>query len=89
METKQFVQEIYSYINANKTLLLEDWFELIRHPSISATGEGVEECCCWLMKKMTDMGIDVTRYPLEPYPVLVGRYGNDADKKNSFDLCPL
>lgn len=81
METKQFVQEIYSYINANKTLLLEDWFELIRHPSISATGEGVEECCCWLMKKMTDMGIDVTRYPLEPYPVLVGRYGNDADKK--------
>lgn len=38
------ISEIQGYIDQNCSLLLEDWFSLIRHKSISATGKGVEEC---------------------------------------------
>lgn len=38
------ISEIQGYIDQNCSLLLEDWFSLIRHKSISATGKEVEEC---------------------------------------------
>lgn len=81
METGQLIQKAYQYIDENKERLLEDWFEIIRQPSVSATGEGVVECCELVAKKMRELGIDVKEYPIEPYPVLVGRYGNDSSKK--------
>ena len=60
---------------------MEDWYELIRHISVSETGEGIETCCDWIQKKMEEIGIQVTKYSVKPAPVLVGRFGNDPEKK--------
>lgn len=73
--------EVQTFLDKNHNILLQDWFDLIRHQSVSATGEGVEACCDWLQEKMEALGIQVTREPVRPYPVLVGRLGSDPHKK--------
>lgn len=73
--------EIQRYMTENRSSLLEDWFSLIRHKSISATGEGVEECCDWLKHRMETLGIQVAKEPVKPYPLLIGRLGQDPGKK--------
>lgn len=63
--------------------------KLIRHISVSETGEGIETCCDWIQKKMEEIGIQVTKYSVKPAPVLVGRFGNDPEKNDSSDLWPI
>lgn len=75
------ISEIQDYIDRNRSLLLEDWFSLIRHKSVSATGEGIPECCAWLKNRMEALRIQVTKEPVEPYPLLIGRLGQDPCKK--------
>lgn len=81
MKYKKLVEAAKAYVTENQEQVLEDWFTLIRHKSISATGEGVETCCDWLKGKMEELGIATTKYPVKPFPVLTGRYGQDPDKK--------
>ena len=75
------LKDVRKYLDTRREQVLADWFELIRHVSVSETGEGVEECCGWIKGKMEELGIAVTRYPVKPAPVLVGRYGTDPKKK--------
>ena len=70
MDRQQLREKTRNYLEQHREALLEDWFELIRHPSVSATGEGVEACCSWIENKMKDIGLEVTRHPVRPYPVL-------------------
>ncbi len=48
---------------------LQEWqdemFELLRQPSVSATGEGVEECAELIADMMRSSGIETTVYPRE------------------------
>lgn len=81
MRLDDLLKDAKLYLKENESRLLDDWLELIRHPSVSATGEGVEECCEWIKEKMEGQGIQVTKYPLSPHPLLVGRLGNDPEKK--------
>lgn len=82
MFTKQeFDQKFQESLKKNRSRWIEDWVELVRQPSISATGEGVEECCCMIADKMKALGIDTDIYPVKPYPVIVGRYGASPQKK--------
>ena len=81
MLSNLFLDDIYSYLRSNQTSVIEDWLELIRHVSISATGEGIETCCNWLKLQMEQLHISVTKYPLKPSPVLIGKYGSDPTKK--------
>ncbi len=81
MDRQQLREKTRNYLEQHREALLEDWFELIRHPSVSATGEGVEACCSWIENKMKDIGLEVTRHPVRPYPVLEGRLGHDPAKK--------
>lgn len=81
MLSNLFLDDIYSYLSSNQTSVIEDWLELIRHVSISATGEGIETCCNWLKLQMEQLHISVTKYPLKPSPVLIGKYGSDPTKK--------
>lgn len=69
------------FIEQNKEKFLEDWFEIVRQPSVSSTGEGVEECCDLIIEKMKEIGLEVIKHPVKPYPVIEGRYGSDPNKK--------
>lgn len=78
---EQVLQDISIYLQERHNQVLEDWLELIRHVSVSATGEGVADCCAWLKTKMEDLQLEVTQYPLQPSPLLIGRLGHDPAKK--------
>lgn len=81
MKDKKLLSDIKEYLKCYEDQVLEDWYELIRHISVSETGEGIETCCDWIQKKMEEIGIQVTKYSVKPAPVLVGRFGNDPEKK--------
>lgn len=73
--------EIRSYIEGHEDTIMQDWFDLIRIPGVSETGEHIEECCDWLIEKMRSMGIEVRKLSVKPYPAIEGRLGNDPKKK--------
>lgn len=81
MKNKKLLLDIKEYLKYYENQVLEDWYELIRHISVSETGEGIETCCDWIQKKMEEIGIQVIKYSVKPAPVLVGRFGNDPEKK--------
>ena len=81
MEEQDIRSKIQAYIEKNKYDLLEDWFELIKQPSVSETGEGISECCALIMKKMTCIGLNVKKHDVYPYPAIEGRIGSDPQKK--------
>ena len=78
--TKQ-ISDVRAFIRENEEALLNDWFTLIAHKSISETGEGVEACCDWIREKMEALGLEVQKYDVRPFPVLVGRTDSDPSKK--------
>lgn len=81
MDQKALKTAYTRYLAENREALLQDWIELVRQPSVSDTGEGVEECCDLIIRKMERIGIAVTKHPVKPYPVIEGRYGNDPKKR--------
>jgi acetylornithine deacetylase/succinyl-diaminopimelate desuccinylase-like protein len=91
---EEIIKDVHTYLEENKKTRLDTLLELIRHKSISATGEGVEECCTWIQKRMEELHLSVTRYPVKPYPVLIGRFGNNPAKKTilvyaHYDVKPI
>ena len=51
MKNKKLLSDIKEYLKYYENQVLEDWYELIRHISVSETGEGIEACCDWIQKK--------------------------------------
>lgn len=81
MDYTKTIEDVRAFIRDNEQALLDDWFQLISHVSVSETGEGVEACCDWIYQKMTALGLETTKYPVRPFPVLVGRTPRDPAKK--------
>lgn len=50
MKNKKLLLDIKEYLKYYENQVLEDWYELIRHISVSETGEGIETCCDWIQK---------------------------------------
>ena len=48
MKNKKLLLDIKEYLKYYENQVLEDWYELIRHISVSETGEGIESCCDWI-----------------------------------------
>ena len=47
MKTKQEFDKMFQEsLEKNRESWIEDWVRLVRQPSVSATGEGVIDCCC-------------------------------------------
>ena len=42
MKNKKLLSDIKEYLKYYENQVLEDWYELIRHISVSETGEGIE-----------------------------------------------
>ena len=46
MKNKKLLLDIKEYLKYYENQVLEDWYELIRHISVSETGEGIEKVFC-------------------------------------------
>ena len=79
---EEFAGEIRTYIQENQQSLIDALLELVRHKSVSATGEGVEDCCRYVVGEMERIGIETTVFPIKPYPCIVGKLGDDPAKKS-------
>ncbi|MGE5654794.1 MAG: M20/M25/M40 family metallo-hydrolase, partial [Bacillota bacterium] len=67
------MQKVYDYIAEHQEQELEALFTLIRQKSISASGEGVEECAKLLVGMMQEAGIEAKVMPTEGLPVVYGQ----------------
>lgn len=81
MEKKQFYQDVQQFVHDQSDRLVGELSELVRRRSVSSSGEGVEECCRYLVERMERIGITATRYDIKPYPCIVGKLGEDPAKK--------
>lgn len=80
IDSARFDERLTDYLAREQEGMIADWLDLVRQPSVSATGEGIEECCGLVVGKMRSIGLDVEIFPVKPYPVIVGKYGNDPHK---------
>jgi len=69
-ETCLPMQPIENYIQQNRGRFLEELFTLLRQRSISATGEGVEECAERLTGMMREIGIAAQILPWKHHPFI-------------------
>jgi len=72
------MQQIETYIHENRDRFLEELFTLLRQRSISATGEGVEECAQLLANMMRKIGISTRILPWTRNPFIFGEVSNPA-----------
>lgn len=76
MDPKQFLDQ-------NRQKRLDELFEFLRFPSVSAKGEhkgDVHACAEWLAKKLNEMGIKSGLRPTGGHPVVYGEKISSPDK---------
>ena len=89
-----YLQEIYKYIDAHSQDFLRDLAQLIRQPSVSAKGEGIQECAEMVEKMMRKVGLSTRIIPEEKgNPVIYGEIKSEASEKtllfyNHYDVQP-
>lgn len=76
-----FEKRLADYVERNEQELVGRMADLVRRPSISSSGEGVSECCDFIVERMRQIGIDARRHEVRPYPVITGVLGDDPKKK--------
>ncbi|MDO4493575.1 MAG: M20/M25/M40 family metallo-hydrolase [Clostridia bacterium] len=76
-----FYAHLDNYVDTHTEKLLNHLFDLVRHPSVSSSGEGVEDCCDFIISRMKEIGIDAVKHDVKPYPIITGSVGNDPKKK--------
>jgi acetylornithine deacetylase/succinyl-diaminopimelate desuccinylase-like protein len=68
--------ELFEYIDAHRDQYLVELFPLLRQPSISATGEGMQACAEMLARSMQEVGLSARILPTGGHPVVFGDSGN-------------
>jgi acetylornithine deacetylase/succinyl-diaminopimelate desuccinylase-like protein len=64
--------ELFSHIDAHKEQYLAELFPLLRQPSISATGQGMQACAELLARSMREVGLAAEILPTDGHPVVFG-----------------
>jgi acetylornithine deacetylase/succinyl-diaminopimelate desuccinylase-like protein len=64
--------ELFSQIDAHKEQYLAELFPLLRQPSISATGQGMQACAELLARSMREVGLAAEILPTDGHPVVFG-----------------
>jgi len=72
-----------NYIDANKDDLIKSLFEFIKIPSISITGEGIDQAIAFLEEELSSAGFSVQIYQTAAYPVIFAECGS---AQSSFNL---
>ena len=71
------------YLDANKQIRLDELFDFLRIPSVSAKSENkqdVQDCAEWLSKKLNGIGIESKIMPTGGHPVVYGEKIVSPDK---------
>jgi acetylornithine deacetylase/succinyl-diaminopimelate desuccinylase-like protein len=75
------MKEVYSFIDKNSNVFLDEFREFIRKPGISTENTGIDETVSWLAGKMKEIGIDdVQVFDTQRHPVILGKVGSDAER---------
>ena len=72
------IEEVHQRIRTTRTQDLETLCELVRRPSISTRGEGIEECASHLKEIMIQAGIEARVYQTAGNPVVFGEVTAEA-----------
>ncbi|MFB6298969.1 MAG: M20/M25/M40 family metallo-hydrolase [Halobacteriales archaeon] len=72
-------QSLFDHIDANADAYREDLFELLRQPSISTQGVGVETCADLLIETMGEYGFDARRIETSTFPLVYAEEIVDPD----------
>ena len=64
------LDKVISWIDATREQSIEKMARLIRQPSVSSTGEGVEECAGILVEMLTEVGLDAKVMPTKGLPAV-------------------
>jgi len=89
------LEKIYTYIDAHADAFVEDLVRLVRQPSVSAKGEGIEECAELVEEMMREAGLSTKVLRGERgNPVVYGEVKSKGAKKtllfyNHYDVQPL
>lgn len=65
---------IFAYIDNNAQVFLARLIDYLRHPSISAYGEGIAETANYIADVMRRMGLSVRIMPTSGWPMVLGEY---------------
>jgi acetylornithine deacetylase/succinyl-diaminopimelate desuccinylase-like protein len=75
--------KVLNYIDSNRDRFLDELFEFLRIPSISASSEhndDTRKAAEWLMEKMKQAGLDVSMHDTAGHPIVLGEWrGAGAD----------
>lgn len=88
------LDRVYSYIDENSERFVNELVELVKKPSVSATGEGIEECAEAVKELMEKTGLEV-KVILEKdgNPVIYGEIKSEKSNRtllfyNHYDVQP-
>jgi len=77
-----YLQKIYEYIDAHSQKFIGDLVRLVKQPSVSAKGEGMQECAEMVEKMMREVGLSTRIIPEEDgNPVVYGEIKSKTSKK--------
>lgn len=76
------LEEVYEYVDAHAEGFVEDLIRLVKQPSVSAKGEGIEECAVLVEKMMQEIGLSTKIVGgKEGNPVVYGEIGSQNSGK--------
>lgn len=85
-------ERIDTFIQANLDEYISQLSILCAQPSVSATGEGLEECANLIKEMLASRGFEVQKLPTPGQPVIVGRLFGQSDRTlllyNHYDVQP-
>lgn len=73
------LHDIFAYIDDHAEIFLSRLLDYLRHPSISAYGEGIAEVAEYMAGAMSQMGLAVQILPADGWPMVVGEYHTGPD----------
>jgi len=76
------LEKVYEYIDAHADSFVEDLVKLVKQPSVSAKGEGIEECAILVQKMLQEIGVSTKIIRGERgHPVVYGEIRSEKSGK--------
>jgi acetylornithine deacetylase/succinyl-diaminopimelate desuccinylase-like protein len=79
---KMSLEKVYEYVDAHANSFVEDLARLVKQPSVSAKGEGIEECAILVEKMLKEIGFSTKILREEKgNPVVYGEIKSEKSSK--------
>ncbi len=87
-----YEKQIDQYLRDHLQGYLQEITKLCAQPSISSTGEGVQECACMVQDLLNAHDIDTSHHQTSGFPIIVGKGNGEKEKTllfyNHYDVQP-